>query len=152
MADTRVQLLAENWIRNTWLPEQYQQSFSPQRLTLTAGGHFVFDAVSTDGTIVVNISTSSAKTAGGRRGAGKLHKLRADMLFLLMANTQQRLIVLTEADMFELCQNEKKNGRVPREVEFLHAEIPGELAKFLREARERASYEVTPQKGNSTSA
>jgi hypothetical protein len=144
MADTRIQLLAENWVRNTWLPQQYQQSFSPQRLSLLAGGHFVFDAVSADGTIVINISTSSAKTAGGRRGAGKLHKLRADMLFLLMANAQQRLIVLTETDMFELCQNEKKNGRVPREVEFRHAELPEELARSLYEARETASREVTP--------
>lgn len=148
MADTRIQLLVEDWVRRVWLPRQYQQEFRKARLQLNAGGCFDFDAVSADGSIVVNISTSSAKTAGGRRGAGKLQKLRADTLFLLMTNARQRVMVLTEQDMFELCQREKKSGRVPTEIEFLLSELPDDLAKSLQDARKSASSEVTPQKAD----
>src|SRR3989344_9497502 len=104
MADTRIQLEVEDWIRREWLPQKYGQSFRRERLRLDAGGFFDFDAVSADNFIVISISTSSASTAGGKGGAGKLQKLRADMLFLGMAEAQKRIIVLTERDMYQLCQ------------------------------------------------
>ena len=66
------------------------------------------------------------------------------MLFLLMVQASKKLVVLTEMDMFEICQKEKQNGRVPQEVEFLHAELPVDLAAALREARKKASIEVSP--------
>ena len=139
MADTRVQLQAEDWIRRTWLLQQYGQSFTRRRLTLNAGGDFEFDAVSADNSIVADISTS-----GGKAGAGKLHKLRADMLFLIMADAQRRIVVLTEHDMYEVCQEEKRNGRVPLDIEFVHAELPEDLASQLKEARGIASDEMSP--------
>lgn len=144
MADTRVQLQAEDWIRRTWLRQQYGQSFTRRRLTLSAGGDFEFDAVSADCFIVANISTSSALTSGGKRGAGKLQKLRADMLFLVMADAQKRIVVLTERNMYELCQKEKRDGRVPLDIEFVHAELPEDLASQLKEARQIASKEMSP--------
>jgi hypothetical protein len=145
MADTRVQLDVEDWVRREWLPKIFNQYFRQERLRLTTGGNFDFDAVSADDTIVANISTSSATTAGGRRGSGKIQKLRADKLFLLMTQVEKRLIVLTERDMYELCQREKLNGRVPLEITFLHAELPGHLAASLQKAKKTASKEVTPE-------
>ena len=72
MADTRVQLEVEDWVRREWLPLKYNQKFSRERLRLTAGGVFDFDAVSSDNTIVANISTSSGITSGGRNPAAKI--------------------------------------------------------------------------------
>jgi hypothetical protein len=99
---------------------------------------------------VASISTSNGITAGGKTPAAKIQKLRADMLFLLMVHAKRRLIILTEKDMFEICQKEKGNGRVPEEIEFLHAELPVNLAAALRKARKKASDEVSPGRNKGT--
>ena len=66
------------------------------------------------------------------------------MLFLLMTQAKKRLIILTEKDMYELCRKEKVNGRVPDEIDFLLALLPVALAVTLKEARQKASDEVSP--------
>ena len=93
MAQTGVQLEVEDWVRREWLPREFGQKFSRERLKLTSGGVFDFDAVSADGKIVASISTSAAHTARGKLGVGKLAKIRADMLFLLMATFAQERTV-----------------------------------------------------------
>ena len=145
MADTRVQLEAEDWIRREWLPTKFNQQFRRERLRLNSEGVFDFDAVSSDNTIVANISTSSGITSGGKNPSGKIQKLRADMLFLLMVKADRRLIVLTEKSMYDLCLKEKANGRVPSEIEFVLVELPESLAKSLQEVKSIASKEVSPR-------
>ncbi len=129
MADSAVQRKIEKYIRDIWLPEKYQQSFKEEELRLLPGGRFKYNAVSADGRIVASISTSKATTAGGSEASGKLHKLRSDMLFLIMTPAFKRLIVLTEKDMYERCLREAANGRVLNEIEFMHAELPTGLKK-----------------------
>lgn len=126
------------------MPKELGQQFRRERVRLSSGGVFDFDAVSADDHVVASISTSGAKTSGGKLAVGKLMKLRADMLFLIMARAQRRLIVLTESDMHELCMKEKAGGRIPPEIEFHLAQLPTELADRLRQAREKASREGRP--------
>jgi hypothetical protein len=144
MTRSDVQLKIEIWIRQTWLPKVYGQAFQPEPLRLISGGNFNFDAVSEDDTIIVNISTSSAKTARGKHAAGTIQKIRADVLFLMMTLAEKRLIVLTEKDMFDYWEAEKVSGRVPLEIEFVHAPLPDDLADQLKEAKQVASQEVSP--------
>jgi hypothetical protein len=106
MADTRVQLEVEDWVRRNWMGPQYGTSFSRERLRLRSGGVFDFDAVSLDQSIVATISTSGSKTAGGKYAVGKMLKLRSDMLFLTMVNAKRRIMVLTERDMCDQCEND----------------------------------------------
>jgi len=145
MADTRTQLVVEEWIRSNWLPRKYGQQFKPEHLQLNTHGYFDFDAVSLDKTIVVNISTSSAITSSGKRAVGKIHKMHSDILYLLMVETEHRIMLLTEVDMYNYCQKEKENGRVPSNIEFVHANISEELSKELKISREVASNEVKPR-------
>jgi len=145
MADTRIQLQVEDWVRAYWMPRTLGQGFRRERVPLKSGGVFDFDAVSDDGKVVAAISTSGAYTSAGKLAVGKLHKLRSDMLFLLLAEAERRLIILTERDMFDLCCREKEAGRVPAEIEFLHADIPGDLRARLNAARKTASDEVQPR-------
>ena len=145
MADTRVQLEAEDWVRREWLPSKFEQQFRRERLRLSSGGVFDFDGVSSDNMIVANISTSSGITSGGKNPSGKIQKLRADMLFLLMVKADRRLIVLTEKSMYDLCLKEKANGRVPHEIEFVLVELPESLSKSLQDAKSIASKEVSPR-------
>ena len=144
MANTRTQIEVEDWVRQEWMPGTFGQTFHSERLRLSSGGVFEFDAVSSDRTVAVSISTSAATTAGGKSAAGKLMKLRADMLFLLLAQVDRRLIVLTERDMYERCLQEVQAGRVPQSIEFHLAQIPDELAAKLGTARQEASREGSP--------
>lgn len=144
MADTRVQLEVEDWVRREWMLTQYGEPFYRERLLLTSGGYFDFDAVSADRSIAATISTSGAKTASGKHAVGKLLKIRSDMYFLLLANVLRRVVVLTEHDMYELCLKESAGGRVHGDIEFVHVEIPTDLATRLTAARSKASEEVSP--------
>jgi hypothetical protein len=144
MADTRVQLEIEDWVRENWMRHQFSQPFYRNRLKLSTGGVFDFDAVSEDKKVAACISTSAAKTSTGNVGSGKLLKLRSDMLFLHLAEgVQRKLIILTDGSMHSACLKEANGGRAPREIEFLLASIPEELQLRLVEARAVASKEVT---------
>lgn len=144
MADTRVQLAVEDWVRREWMPDQYKRRFARERVALEPGGVFDFDAVSDDGSIVANISTSGSKTASGKHAVGKILKVRSDIYFLLLANTDRKLVLLTEREMYEHWKKERENGRVPDSIEFVHVDIPGELNARLRASRNNASREVSP--------
>lgn len=146
MADTRVQLEVEDWVRQNWMPKQFGQQFRRERIRLTSGGFFDFDAVSADNLIVATISTSAGATSGGKHPTGKLMKLRSDMLFLSLAEAQRRIIVLTDPDMHQLCLKEKEGGRIPPSIEFQLAPIPRELHERLRHAQSAASREVRPRR------
>lgn len=141
MANTSIQTEVEDWVRRNWMPTQYGTKFARERLRLSSGGVFDFDAVSEDHSIVAVISTSSAKTSGLKHAVGKMQKLRADMLFLTMVEAKRRIIVLTERDMCDQCEKEFAAGRVPREIEFVCAIIPEDLRARLVEARAKASIE-----------
>ncbi len=141
MADARVQIEVEDWVRRNWMPTQFRTKFSRERLRLRSGGVFDFDAVSEDHSTAATISTSGAKTSGGKHAVGKILKLRADMLFLTMVEAKRRVIVLTEQDMFEQCKKEVAGGRVPQEIEFVCASIPEDLRARLVTARLKASKE-----------
>ena len=141
MADTRVQLEVEDWVRQQWMPTKFGITFNRDRVKLRSGGVFDFDAVSGDKNIVATISTSGARTASGKLAVGKILKIRSDMLFLIMVEAKQRVVVLTEQDMYEQCLKEKQGGRVPQEIEFVYAPLPKELNKLLVAARQKASLE-----------
>lgn len=144
MANSTFMLACEDWIRLTWMAEQYGQPFHRERVRLSSGGVFDFDAVSADRRIAASISTSGAKTASGKHAAGKLFKIRSDMLFLMLADVSQRLMVLTERDMFDLCLKERGAGRVPSSIEFVHVPLPPDLCDRLAAARRGCSEEVAP--------
>jgi hypothetical protein len=145
MADTRTQVEVEDWIRRQWLPTQFNQQFFRERMPLSSGGVFDYDAVSADKRIIVSISTSGSITSGGKKGIGKLQKIRADMFFLLLTpNVDKKIIVFTEKDMYEQCKSETASGRAPKEIEFMCADIPDVLRAKLVESRNKASREVKP--------
>ncbi len=146
MANSTAQLVAESWVRDVWLTKKYGQPFWKKRLRLIAGGEFEFDAVSDDNSTIVNISTSNAITAGQKYPAGKVQKLRSDIFFMMMATGKRKLLVLTEQDMFELCQKEKRNGRIPAEIDFVYAELPKAITTLLIKAKTMASKEVSPKR------
>ena len=145
MADTRIALTVEDWVRREWMPARFGQRFSRERVQLSSGGVFDFDAVSADNKIVANISTSGLKTASGKLGVGKMQKVRSDVYFLLLAEAERRLVLLTERDMYEQWMKEMEIGRVPQGVEFAHVEIPSELDSKLKDSRSKASQEVSPK-------
>jgi len=67
------------------------------------------------------------------------------MNFLLLAEAERRLVVLTEPDMFVQWSREREAGRVVRNSEFVMAELPADLRKRLEESKKEASEEVQPK-------
>jgi hypothetical protein len=141
VADTRIQIEVEDWVRRSWMLSHFGMRFSRERMSLRSGGVFDFDAVSDDHSIVATISTSGPKTAAGKNAVGKMLKLRSDMLFLTMVDAKRRMIILTEREMRDQCEKEAAGGRVPPEIEFACAIIPDELRVRLVAARLKASEE-----------
>ena len=147
MADTRVQKKAEGWVLGEFLPSLYGMSFANRKVLLNWGGKFDFDAVSEDGTIVGNVSTSSATTAGAKLAVGKIQKIKSDTLYLLYAQgASQRLLIFTEVDMHRHFEKEVKNGRFPKGVKLVHAPLPSLLQREIEVARRVASDETSPQR------
>lgn len=146
MADSRVQLEVEDWVRREWMPRKFGQRFFRERIKLSPGGVCDFDAVSEDRRIIAAISTSGAVTARGKSAVGKMLKIRSDMYFLLLVDADRRIVILTEKDMHDRCGREAAGGRVPPSIEFVHAEIPADLRAKLRAGRAIASDEVLPER------
>jgi len=147
MADTQVQLQAEEWIVSNELPRMFSQGFSKTKLRLSWGGEFEFDAVSKDGSIAASVSTSRCRTAGGRPAVGKYHKIRSDVLYLLNAvGPKRRVLVFTDPEMVRRFEAESSHGRFPSADEIgLHlAKLPETLEEALGRARKNASDEVSP--------
>ncbi|MCY4183230.1 MAG: hypothetical protein OXF43_10155 [Gammaproteobacteria bacterium] len=147
MANSWQNLEIEVWIAENWLPDNIgnRLSFSKTKILLTSGGEFEFDAVSNDTKIIANISTGALKTASGKHGSGKVHKIRSDIYFLLLTPAKRKLMILSELDMYEWWINEKERGRVPAEIEIIHVEIPKTLNSSLQISRDQAAQEVTPK-------
>ena len=114
MADTKAQVEAEKWIRENELPRVFGQRFLQRSLQLRSKGEFKFDAVSDDNKIVAVISTSGGVTAGGKQGTSKLLKIRSDVYWFLMLESQpdRRILVFTDQAMIDLINEEKKEGEV----------------------------------------
>jgi len=148
MANTRVQIEVEDWVRREWLSDHLNQPLYRERIQLLSGGVFEFDAVSSDESICCSISTSKARTRSGKLGVGKFMKIRSDMYFLLLTPATRKCIVLTESDMYELCERERESGRIHPDIEFILAKIPDELRSKLETARQIASAEVAPGANN----
>ena len=149
MADTRAQKKAETWLLEHSLPEFFGTTFSGRKVVLAWDGKFEFDAVSADGSIVANVSTSSARTAGNKLATAKIQKIKCDTLYLLHARgAKKRVLVFTEADMLHHFEKEVRNGRFPKGVKLLHMALPEALQREVERARKVASDETSPTRRN----
>lgn len=142
MADTYVQQKCQKWVSETWLSSKFNLGFAKKSLTMQQRGECEFNAVSTNGKIVANISTAQAHTYRGSTGSAKKSKLRADCLMLHLAVAEKKLMILTEKSMYKLANKEQEEGRLPLDIEILYVELPDELKHELSYAQEKASREM----------
>ncbi len=153
MADTRTQLGIELWIVRRFLPKKYGQLFEKKQLQLLWGGKFQFDAVSDDTKIALCISTSQARTAGGKYAIGKYNKIKADALYLLAAvGVSRRILAFTDLGMVHHFEKEQQRGRFPLDIELLPIDLPKALRSRLQFSVITASNEVRPRKRSSKTA
>ena len=152
MADTTLQKEeVESYVREE-LAKRFETALEERGVPLKdviGNGKFKFDAVDADITIAVNISTSSLRTTSGMIGMGKVHKIRSDMLYLLLADLKEpgkRVIAFTQKCMYDYFQKKQNNGRVPCKIELEHVELPPKLQDKLELSRQRAAKEVQPNK------
>jgi hypothetical protein len=132
------------------MANEFREPFYRERVRLTSGGVFDFDAVNRDGTVIATISTSGGRTSSGKLATGALMKLRSDMLFLTLAAPKRALLIVTEYQAYDLCRKESDAGRVPPHIEFHHVTLPRDLAEKLSLAKRRSSDESLGIKRQST--
>jgi hypothetical protein len=143
MADTSAQKKAAEWVRNEWLKNKFGKLFEKKKCRLNTGAEVEFNAVSQDGGIIAFISTSTPLVPKGSVGRGKLSKVRADTLFLSMAEGNlERLLIYTDEEMMNLVTGEYRAGRLPRNIKVLHAPLPEFLQAEVSESRKNASDEL----------
>lgn len=143
MADTSAQKRAAEWVRNNWLKDKFGKLFERKTCRLNTGADVEFNAVSTDGEIIAFISTSTPLVPKGSVGRGKLSKVRADALFLTMAEGNlERLLIYTDLKMMELVAGELSAGKLPGNIAVLHAPLPKTLQIEVSASREKASEEL----------
>ena len=104
--------------------------------------------MSEGGETVGLISTSDARTAGGKVATAKIQKLKADALYLLNLNGAGHiLLIFTEDSMLKHFEKEKKSGRFRPQISFLLAPLPKDIHSWVLAARHIASAETYPQGG-----
>jgi hypothetical protein len=115
LADTRLLTTdVEDYVRQV-LTKRHGQLFRKQSLLLRSGGRHEFDAVSKDTSVVASIKSSSGLTAGGNVPWGKINSSVADVYYLSLVDAQNRLLVLTTREFFDLF-TKKMVGRIAPEV------------------------------------
>lgn len=150
MADTTAYRVAEEWVRDNGLPNQFGQPFQKQRLrvgTKRDGSTAVheFDAVSSDGTVVASVKATSGRTAGNKNPSGKIKDAYAELHFLGLVDAPSRILVLTDRDFYELFSRES-DGKRPPGVELLHVNLPSDIQRRVEIAKRAASDEVSPSR------
>ena len=143
MANSQFRLVVEKYVRAN-IAQELGQAFRAAPVRLLDGGAFDCDAVSADDKILGCICTNAGLTISGRCAAPKLHKVRSDILFLLRAHADRRMIVLTDKAMYDLCRRQALAGRMPAEIEFTFVPVPQAMQAQLRRSHEQAAREVTP--------
>lgn len=149
MANThRLKSEIEPWFRSRFVAARHPgREVRQEKVALDWGGNFEFDAVVlNEGTIeaVYLLSCSEYRTKTGKAGTGKLHKIKGDILMLLGAPTEERVLAFTGQSMFERVRKEQERGRIPRNVRLEWVELPHDLARIVRSVGEQSVTEVSP--------
>src|SRR5690606_4873954 len=100
MATSNSFLIVEKHIRDEWLQRKFGQPFTKKSVSLRDNGTFEFDAVSSDNQIVGCISANSGRARQGGLAKTKMSKIRSDIMFLMLSEAPQRLMILADADLY----------------------------------------------------
>lgn len=146
MANTRAYREAEEWVRGNALPELFHgKVFSKIRLSVGRKGdgskaQHEFDAVSSDGTVVVEIKCSSGLTSGGRRPTGQLKDALVAAFLLSRTRSPVKALVFTDIKLYQAFEKSYE-GVAPDSVRRTHVELPPDIWKRVAAARAAARVE-----------
>lgn len=127
-----------------WLRKQFGVRFRRQTVPLTghgAAGQHQFAAVSEDGKIVASVKNLSGRTTDANLPSGKMDSGYAEIYYLSLAQSEKRLLVLTDLEFYRLFCKQSK-GMVVRGVDILHCPLPPELERVKEAVRIAASAEI----------
>jgi hypothetical protein len=142
----------EAWFRDTYLPNKHPEcSVQSGNVSLIWGGNFQYDALvyKNDSLIAVYcLSCSEYRTAGGKGGSGKLNKIKGDILMMLGTTCPAKVLSFSGKTMMEKIQREQKNGRLPKEIQCEHIQLPEYLSTIVQSVSAESVKEVTPNRAS----
>lgn len=130
----------EPWIRDQ-LRDNYHQAFTSQVLELRTGGRREFDAVSEDNRIVASVKAHSGVTSGGKNPSAKINSALLEIYFLMLVPADERVLILTNPEFFEIFSHSTK-GRVVPEVRVELMPLPPDMQAQVEAVTKRASDEM----------
>ena len=135
--------VVETYIRNE-LGKKYGIAFSAKTMLLPTGGTHEFDAVSSDGRIVVAVKSASGKTAGGKNPSGKIKDVEAELYYLLLIQAPVRILVLTSEGFYRIMR-QRLDGRLADGIKLQLMLLPPEIQEQVNQIQQIASKEVMGQ-------
>ncbi len=79
--------------------------------------------------IVASIKSSSGRTSGNKNPSGKISASIADMYYLSLVPASKRLLILTNAEFFEIMIR-TMNRRIGHSIEILYIPLPEDLLEL----------------------
>ena len=145
---TELRQRTEGCLLQTLSAEYPGKIIKKDRVALSWGGQFEYDAVVYDGDhsiAVYCLSCSEYRTSSGAAGSGKLHKIRGDILMMLGTDCPRRVLVLAGRTMFQKVSSEREAGRLPGEIEIVPMDLPADVQRLVDRVRRESVREVSPQ-------
>lgn len=145
---TKYKRIIEPWVIETVIKPRYHDAvITSGKVPLDWGGEFNFDAVvRKDEKIeaVYLISCSEYKTQGGKGGAGKLQKIKADILMLLGTRAPKKVLIFTGITMKEKIEREQKSGRLPptEQIQIEYVNLSADMLTIVKGVSAEAVAEV----------
>lgn len=144
----------EPWFREYLKEERYPNHLvSQENVDLMWGGKFQYDAViknkETDEIVAVYcLSVSKYLTSGGKPGAGKIHKIRGDVLMMVGTDCPKKTLSFTEKCLFDKINEAQKKGRIPKSITLEHLNLQEEnpeLHEIIETMRKKSEVENKPK-------
>lgn len=151
MADTRkLKNQVEEWFRSELKKEYLHETVKKEKVRLIWDGEFEYDAVIRGKDKSINsvylLSCSEFKTASGKGGMGKLHKIKSDILMMAGTDCPNKILVFTGKTMYEKIESEIEKGRLPRDIKIKFLKnLPNDIKNLINNIVEESSKEVTPK-------
>ena len=143
-------MVAEEEIRERlsevgFFKEKKLKNFRKQKLRLSSGGEFEFDAVDGDGKAAVCISTTKGLTHRGNAQSGTKRKIQADVNYLSQTDVDYRVLVFSEKSAHAVFCKEQNKGRISSDIAILHVPLSSEMQKQIDDANKESSIEGRKQ-------
>jgi len=127
---TRLKNDVEKWYLETLKVDKKNENISKEKVDLTWGGFFEFDAVVKEEKEKNIVEVHCLSTS--KYNTGQLHKIKDDALMLTgVKYTVKKVIAFTDSTLHKKVKGEQNNGRFPKDIELKLLDVEDEINNII---------------------